>query len=103
MAIPLARISLSGNQYRLHSLLSSEITSLENRIKYITTKFDISPDLIGELQRRSSKSSLRSIARSASRDGEQSTATLDELEGLLQQAVADEDYEQAGKTTFDRH
>jgi hypothetical protein len=76
---------------------------LENRIKYITTKFDISPDLIGELQRRSSKSSLRSIARSASKDGEQSTATLDELEGLLQQAVADEDYEQAGKTASDRY
>ncbi|KAI9287198.1 hypothetical protein BC943DRAFT_335660 [Umbelopsis sp. AD052] len=91
----IARERLSGNQYRLHSLLSSEITSLENRIKYITTKFDISPDLIGELQRRSSKSSLRSIARSGSKDGEQSTATLDELEGLLQQAVADEDYEQA--------
>jgi protein-arginine kinase activator protein McsA len=60
-------------------------------------KFDISPDLIGELQRRSSKSSLRSMGRSTSKDAEQSTATLDELENLLQQAVADEDYEQAGK------
>jgi predicted regulator of amino acid metabolism with ACT domain len=71
----IARERLSENQYRVHSLLSSEITSLENRIKYITMKFDISPDLIGELQRHSSKSSLRSVGRSASKEGEQSTAT----------------------------
>jgi protein-arginine kinase activator protein McsA len=93
----IARERLSENQYRVHSLLSSEITSLENRIKYITMKFDISPDLIGELQRHSSKSSLRSVGRSASKEGEQSTATLDELESLLKKAVAEENYEEAGK------
>lgn len=93
----IARERLSENQYRVHSLLSSEITSLENRIKYIAMKFEISPDLIGELQRHSSKSSLRSVGRSFSKDAEQSTATLDELENLLKKAVAVENYEEAGK------
>ncbi|KAG2179261.1 hypothetical protein INT43_002111 [Umbelopsis isabellina] len=91
----IARERLAENQYRVHSLLRSEITSLENRIKYITMKFEISPDLIGELQRHSSKSSLRSVGRSFSKEGEQSTATLDELESLLKKAVAEENYEEA--------
>ncbi|KAJ2956996.1 hypothetical protein NQZ79_g7252 [Umbelopsis isabellina] len=91
----IARERLSENQNRVHSLLSSEITSLEKRIKYITMKFEISPDLIGELQRHSSKSSLRSVGRSFSKEAEQSTATLDELESLLKKAVATENYEEA--------